>query len=323
VAGHFERSRQNRPHTLAEGVRLLDDPPGGLAAARRMAALGLLDPVGATRTHQPTEPQTLTAWLHVNNQCNLDCPYCYIQKSKEQMAPATGRQAVEAVFRSALANGFGRVKLKYAGGEATLNFHTVLILHDHARQLAAMHGVAMEGVILSNGVAISDRLISELQARNIRLMISLDGIGEAHDAQRPLRSGRGSFAHVERSLAQLDGAFVVSNKGVFVSACRYIDVSSEGVDLPLGLGSRHMAAASITRETRAMAVVVSESSIVRVFDDGKIVSEVIPEVWLLRSYGLHLVNPAKRSPRNGENDDPVGVAEAAEEAQQGRATSPD
>jgi hypothetical protein len=41
---------------------------------------------------------------------------------------------------------------------------------------------------------------------------------------------------------------------------------------------------------------------VRVFDDGEIVSEVIPEVWLLRSYGLHLVNPAKRSARADEND---------------------
>jgi DNA integrity scanning protein DisA with diadenylate cyclase activity len=104
-----------------------------------------------------------------------------------------------------------------------------------------------------------------------------------------------------KELAQLDGAFIVSNKGVVVSACRYIDVLSKGIDLPLGLGSRHMAAASITHETDAMAVVVSESSIVRVFDDGEIVSEVIPELWLLRSYGLHLVNPMKRANRTEDN----------------------
>jgi DNA integrity scanning protein DisA with diadenylate cyclase activity len=103
-----------------------------------------------------------------------------------------------------------------------------------------------------------------------------------------------------KELAQLDGAFLVSNKGVVVSACRYIDASSEGIDLPLGLGSRHMAAASITRDTDAVAVVVSESSTIRIFDDGEIISEVIPEVWLLRSYGLHLVNPAKRSSRTND-----------------------
>ena len=49
-----------------------------------------------------------------------------------------------------------------------------------------------------------------------------------------------------KELAQLDGAFVVSDEGVVVSACRYIDAFSEGIKLPLGLGSRHVAAASIS-----------------------------------------------------------------------------
>lgn len=89
-----------------------------------------------------------------------------------------------------------------------------------------------------------------------------------------------------KELAQLDGAFVVSDDGVVLSACRYINASSEGVELPLGLGSRHMAAASITKHTNAIAVVVSESSVVRVFDDGEIVSEIIPELWLLREHSM-------------------------------------
>jgi DNA integrity scanning protein DisA with diadenylate cyclase activity len=87
-----------------------------------------------------------------------------------------------------------------------------------------------------------------------------------------------------KELAQLDGAFVVSEAGVVLSACRYLDTSSRGITLPLGLGSRHMAAASITRHTSAMAVVVSESSVVRVFDDGKIVAEIIPEFWIMSQY---------------------------------------
>ncbi len=94
-----------------------------------------------------------------------------------------------------------------------------------------------------------------------------------------------------KELAQLDGAFIVTDDGIVLSACRYINASSEGIDLPLGLGSRHMAAASITRQTNAVAVVVSESSIVRVFDDGEIISEIIPELWLLRRRGLLLKGP--------------------------------
>jgi hypothetical protein len=40
-----------------------------------------------------------------------------------------------------------------------------------------------------------------------------------------------------------------------------------------------------------VAVLVSESSIVRVFDDGEIISEIIPELWLLKRYGLHIKGP--------------------------------
>ena len=97
-----------------------------------------------------------------------------------------------------------------------------------------------------------------------------------------------------KELAQLDGAFIVSNDGVIISACRYITALSEGVNLSLGLGSRHMAAASITKQTDAVAVVVSESSVVRVFENGEIISEILPEIWLLQRYGLHIMEPYSR-----------------------------
>jgi DNA integrity scanning protein DisA with diadenylate cyclase activity len=87
-----------------------------------------------------------------------------------------------------------------------------------------------------------------------------------------------------KELAQLDGAFLISNAGVVLSAARYIDAASDNLDLPLGLGSRHVAGASISRQTRAVAVVVSESSMVRMFDDGELVSEIVPELWMIDGY---------------------------------------
>ena len=91
-----------------------------------------------------------------------------------------------------------------------------------------------------------------------------------------------------KELALLDGGFVVSDGGVCLSACRYIEASVKGIELPLGLGSRHLAAASITKRTGSVAVVVSESSIVRVFYKGKIISRIIPEVWLLSQHNRQL-----------------------------------
>lgn len=91
-----------------------------------------------------------------------------------------------------------------------------------------------------------------------------------------------------KELAQLDGGFVITEQGVVASAARYFSASAEGIELPLGLGSRHMAAASITRETNAVAIVVSESSTVSVFDGGNRISKIIPELWLLRHQDRYL-----------------------------------
>lgn len=91
-----------------------------------------------------------------------------------------------------------------------------------------------------------------------------------------------------KELALLDGAFVVSNEGVVVSATRYIDAVSENLSVPLGLGSRHVAAASVSKQTNAVAVAVSESSMVRMFDDGELVSEIIPELWMFEGYTTRL-----------------------------------
>jgi DNA integrity scanning protein DisA with diadenylate cyclase activity len=94
-----------------------------------------------------------------------------------------------------------------------------------------------------------------------------------------------------KELSQLDGAFIISDDGVVLSACRYINASSRGIKLPLGLGSRHVAAASITKQTKSISVVVSESSVVRIFDGGEIVTEILPELWLLNRHGVHINAP--------------------------------
>jgi diadenylate cyclase len=104
-----------------------------------------------------------------------------------------------------------------------------------------------------------------------------------------------------KELSQLDGAFVVSDSGVVLSAARYIDALSNSLDLPLGLGSRHMAGASVSHRTNAVAVVVSESSMVRIFDDGELVSEITPELWMLGRYSSYLEEGPSTTRRAAED----------------------
>src|SRR5438552_4706914 len=101
-----------------------------------------------------------------------------------------------------------------------------------------------------------------------------------------------------KELAQLDGAFVVSGSGVVLSACRYLAAIAADLEVPLGLGSRHIAAATMSAATSAVAIVISESSVVRLFCHGKLVEEIIPELWMI-DHAAQLRGPVQRE-RVGE-----------------------
>lgn len=82
-----------------------------------------------------------------------------------------------------------------------------------------------------------------------------------------------------KQLTQVDGAFVIDDDGAVVGACRYLVSDVSRVVLPLGLGSRHFAAAGVSGAHGIAVIVVSASTIVRVFDDGALIGEVADH-WL-------------------------------------------
>ncbi|MBI5056577.1 MAG: DNA integrity scanning protein DisA nucleotide-binding domain protein [Nitrospirae bacterium] len=80
-----------------------------------------------------------------------------------------------------------------------------------------------------------------------------------------------------KELAKLDGAFIISDTGIVEAAGRHLDARSVVTRQLKGFGSRHRAAAGITKMTGAVAVVVSESTgRVTIFENGRIVSTLEP-----------------------------------------------
>jgi len=78
-----------------------------------------------------------------------------------------------------------------------------------------------------------------------------------------------------KNFSVLDGAFVIREDGVVLAAGRYLSAANETVKIPLGLGARHAAAATISSETKCLALVVSQTSgAVRLFKDGQILLEL-------------------------------------------------
>lgn len=84
-----------------------------------------------------------------------------------------------------------------------------------------------------------------------------------------------------KNFAVLDGAFIIREDGVVLSAGRYLkfeELKDKQIALPLGLGARHMAAAGISQDTESIAIAVSETTgVARVFQEGRCVLEIHPE----------------------------------------------
>lgn len=82
-------------------------------------------------------------------------------------------------------------------------------------------------------------------------------------------------------LAQLDGGFILSSTGTVVSACRYFEAALPKGDQPLGLGTRHIAAASVSLVTGAIRGGGIGELCGRLYAEGALINEILTEVWLL------------------------------------------
>jgi diadenylate cyclase len=80
-----------------------------------------------------------------------------------------------------------------------------------------------------------------------------------------------------KEIAQMDGAFVVSGDGIIEKSRQIIEVSHANLSLSKGLGARHWAGAAISQITKAVGIVVSQSTgTVRLFQNGETVLRIEP-----------------------------------------------
>jgi DNA integrity scanning protein DisA with diadenylate cyclase activity len=80
-----------------------------------------------------------------------------------------------------------------------------------------------------------------------------------------------------KDIAQLEGAIVIRRDGVAVAACMRIEAPNRGIRVEMGLGTRHAAAAAISKGTKAIAVTVSQSTgSVRLYQGGEMVLHIEP-----------------------------------------------
>jgi diadenylate cyclase len=128
-----------------------------------------------------------------------------------------------------------------------------------------------EGKPIGTLIVVGDTRKVMTQSR----VIGFDPVRGYSKKERNLRDKR--VRESMKEICKLDGAIIVNKDGTVEAAARFISVPAEGITLSKGLGSRHWTAAAVSKQTHAIAIVVSESTgIVRVFQNGEVVLHIAP-----------------------------------------------
>lgn len=200
---------------LPDGSRLFD--ADARVAGRISAALAadgvdaLLDELGLSGVpyiddEPPADPPLHAISLAIAQKCNLGCSYCYAQQGEfggpaRNMPRDVAEHAVDLLVNGATPG--SRVNLAFLGGEPLVNRSVLQETTRRAAALAAARGVTVGFSITTNGTLLTEADAEFFEEFGFAVTVSLDGPRETHDAQRPYKSGKGSFDRIMRNVAPM------------------------------------------------------------------------------------------------------------------------
>lgn len=132
--------------------------------------------------------------LVVTLRCNHRCEYCQISSKeadayKYDMKPEVAEKIVGLIFQTPSPV----IKIEFQGGDALLNWPTVMAAVHRAEELNKTARKELEFVACTNLHALNDGIIADLKAHRIMLSTSLDGPCRIHDKHRIMRTDGSSY----------------------------------------------------------------------------------------------------------------------------------
>lgn len=150
------------------------------------------------------DPEGITLFL--TTKCTLACSYCYANGGDRpsMMSWETAKGGLDWMFAHAQARGRDRVSVMFhGGGEVTIARVLLEQCVTYARAEAAKRGMRVTTSAGLNGV-MTGPLLEWVLANIDNATVSLDGLPEVHNAQRPLVNGNGSFDVIAAALRRMD-----------------------------------------------------------------------------------------------------------------------
>lgn len=169
---------KNSSQTSIQTTNLSRDTENAISL---LYSLGLLVDHASAPLNIPEQANYFSVWLHLTNACNLDCTYCYIDKSNTFMSLEVGTKAIDKVIALTKEQNLKNLKIKYAGGEPIVNFDVLKSLQRYAIKRCRDENIHLDSVLLTNGILVTEDVAKSLKELNFRVMVSFDTIDSKYD----------------------------------------------------------------------------------------------------------------------------------------------
>lgn len=134
--------------------------------------------------------------------CQLKCTYCYIRGGDKprNMPWAIAEAAIRYTTKSAASHGIQRFDLEFHGqGEPTANWNLVENAVMLCEKLCRDSDMTPNISMVTNGM-LSEKKVKFISEHSIRIGLSMDGLKDTMNKQRPLRSGGSSFDRIVKTI---------------------------------------------------------------------------------------------------------------------------
>ncbi|HCA26099.1 MAG TPA: radical SAM/SPASM domain-containing protein [Betaproteobacteria bacterium] len=140
-----------------------------------------------------------TAW------CQLACDYCGQSHTRRQLSPTHQARFIAEAQEKLAAHPYRYLQVSWFGAEPLVGMSIIRRMTPQFQALAEQFGVRYGSKIVTNGMLLRPDIATELiQSLGVKhIEVTLDGVGEAHDARRPTKKGQHSFERIFANVAAL------------------------------------------------------------------------------------------------------------------------
>ena len=141
-------------------------------------------------------PLITGGFLNLTQKCNLKCKYCFVHQQPKEMTLETAIDAVNFYAKNAVLEG-RTPSVTFFGGEPMLKYDEIIV--PVVKYIRENYG-DYELTVTTNGTLMTEDRYKFLRDNDVFMLLSLDGMEEIQNNNRPYHNDKGSFNDIDVKL---------------------------------------------------------------------------------------------------------------------------